>query len=294
VPGHRRLTTTLRSQSTEVCVGGEGPTVIIGERLNPTGRRLLARALREGRLEPFLEEARLQVEAGAAVLDVNVGAPGLDQVEWLPRMVEAIQHSVDVPLCLDSSDPEALAAALRVYRGKALLNSTTAEPAMLDRLVPLAREYGAALVGLLTDERGIPSTVGQRLQLAARLVARAEREGLPLEDLVLDPVVLAVATDAASATVTLETTARVVAEYGLNVTLGASNVSFGLPNRADLNAAFLVLAVAKGASCPIADPTDPQVRRAILAADLLRGVDAYAMRWIRDHRRQQTRSSPSG
>ncbi|MDQ7794678.1 MAG: dihydropteroate synthase [bacterium] len=280
-----RLVTILEGAGRSVTIGG-GPVVIIGERINPTGRRFLARALGEGNLEPLLREARAQVEAGAAVLDVNVGVPGLDQVEWLPRVVEAVQAVVDVPLCLDSPEPEALAAGLRVYRGKALLNSTTADPALLDRLVPLAREHGAALVGLLTDEGGIPGTADGRLQLADRIVRRAEREGLPPSDLVLDPVVLAVAADTGAAAVTLATIAGIAATYGVNITLGASNVSFGLPGRAELNAAFLALAIGQGVTCPIADPTHPAVRRAVLAAGLLLGRDPYARRWIGDHRRR--------
>jgi 5-methyltetrahydrofolate--homocysteine methyltransferase len=279
-----QVTTVLSSRDRQVTVGGGGPTVIIGERINPTGRKVLARAIQSGNLEPVLAEARLQAESGAAVLDVNVGVAGLDQTEWLPRVVQAVQDTVDIPLCLDSSDPDALAAALRVYRGRALLNSTTAEPDMLDRLIPLAREHSAALVCLLTDETGIPATAAGRMELAQRVISRAEREGLNVSDLVFDPVVLAVSADARAATVTLDTIAALVETYGVNVTAGASNVSFGLPNRVELTAAFLVLAIREGLSCPIADPTHGAVRRAVLAADLLRGRDGYAMRWIRDHR----------
>ncbi len=279
-----QVTTVLRSRGQQVCIGGEGPAMIIGERINPTGRKLLAQALQAGDLGPILAEARLQAESGAAVLDVNVGVPGLDQTEWLPRVVTAIQNAVDIPLCLDSPHPEALAAGLRAYKGRALLNSTTAEPALMDRLIPLAREHGAALVCLLTDETGIPATAAGRMELAERIVRRAEREGLTLSDLVLDPVVLAVSGDAGAATVTLETVAALVETYGVNITAGANNVSFGLPNRVELTAAFLVLAIREGLSCPIADPTHAAVRRAVLGADLLRGRDGYAMRWIRDHR----------
>lgn len=282
---HAQVTTFLSSGGRQVTIGGGGPTVIIGERINPTGRKALARAIQSGNLEPVLAEARLQAESGAAVLDVNVGVPGLDQIEWMPRVVAAIQDTLDIPLCLDSPDPGALAAALRVYRGRALLNSTTAEPAMLDRLIPLAREHRAALVCLLTDEAGIPATAAGRMALAERIIRRAEREGLTVSDLVLDPVVLAVSADAGAAAVTLDTIAALVETYGVNTTAGASNVSFGLPNRVDLTAAFLVLAIREGLSCPIADPTHAAVRRAVLAADLLRGRDGYAMRWIRDHRR---------
>lgn len=282
------METRLSGISKEVVIAGHLPTVLIGERINPTGKRRLAAALKKGNLEPVRKEALAQVEVGADVLDVNVGAAGVDEVALLPRTVRAVMEVVDAPLCLDSPNPDALRAALEVYRqlapeGKPLINSVSGEEKSLSRVLPLVREYGVAVIGLTMDEGGIPSEPGKRGSIACRIVERAEAMGIPREDVVIDCLALTVGADHQAALVTLEAVRLVAQELGVNQTLGASNVSFGLPDREVINAAFLAMAIAEGVTCPIVDAA--KARPFVLAVDLLLGRDEYAMRYIRHYRR---------
>ncbi len=280
------METRVSSATKQVLISGERPTVLIGERINPSGKKKLAAALQAGDLELIRQEAVGQVQAGADILDVNVGLPGLDEVAVLPLVVQAVMSAVDVPLCLDSHSPHALAAALKVCQGKPIINSVNGQEAVLNEILPLVKEYGAAVIGLTMDDEGIPQNAERRVAIAHKIVARAAALGIPREDVILDCLALSVGTDGQAAQITLETIRRVRAELGVNQTLGASNISFGLPDRDILNGAFLVLAIADGVTCPAVDVA--RVRPAVLAADLLLGRDGYARRYIRAFRQRQT------
>jgi len=279
------MQTKVASASKEVLIGDERPTVLIGERINPTGKKKLAAALLVGELDMVRQEAIGQVQAGADILDVNVGLADLDEVSLLPRVVQMVMEAVDVPLCLDSHDPKALAAALEVYHGKPILNSVNGQEASLNEVLPLVKEYGTAVIGLTMDDQGIPQDVERRVAIAHRIVERATALGIPREDVIMDCLALSVGTDGQAARVTLETVRRVKAELGVNQTLGASNISFGLPDRDILNTGFLALAIAAGVTCPTVDVA--KVRPSVLATDLLLGRDEYARRYIRGFRQRQ-------
>ncbi|MFQ5827232.1 MAG: dihydropteroate synthase, partial [Dehalococcoidia bacterium] len=267
-----------------VRIGDGQPTVLIGERLNPSGRKKLSEALKAGDLEVVRGEALAQVRAGADVIDVNVCSFGVDEVAMLPQAVRAVMDTVEAPLCLDSADPGALEAALKVYRGKPLLNSVTGEERSLASVLPLVREYGTAVIGLTQDDEGIPNNSERRVTIARRIVERAEALGIPREDIIIDCLALAVGADTRSALVTIETIRRVKAELGVNLTLGASNVSFGLPDRDLLSGAFLAMAIAAGVSCPIVDVA--RVRPIVLATDLLLDHDRRARRYTEAYRQR--------
>jgi len=278
------METWLASQSQKVVIGPERPFVIIGERLNPTRRKRLLETLAAGDFRFALHEAQAQVAAGAQVLDVNAGVPGADEPQLLADLTRALVAAVDVPLCFDSANPAALEAALAVYKGKALLNSTTGEEKMLQAVLPLAARYSAAVIGVVTDDTGIPPTPEARLAVARKIVQRAADYGVPAEDVVIDCLALPVGADSQAGRVTLDTLPLVRQELGVNLSLGASNVSFGLPDRPALNVAYLALGLARGLTAAITDPTVPEIRTTILAGDLLLGHDEYARRWIRAYR----------
>ena len=281
---HKRelMETRLSSINKEIVISDQRPTVLIGERINPTGRKKLTQALTDNELEIITKEALAQVQAGADVLDVNVGVPGLDELAMLPRVVQAIMNAVDVPLCLDSSNTEALKAALKVYQGKPLVNSVTGEKHSLEAILPLVQEHKAAVVGLTMDDEGIPESSDKRLSIACKIVDQAEKLGIPREDVVIDCLSQTVAVNSNAGLVTLETVQKVKAELGVNITLELSNISFGLPNRRLLNNIFLAMAVAAGVTCPIVDVA--QTREAVVSADLALGRDMYAQRYIQVYR----------
>lgn len=281
------METRVSSAQKDVLIADERPTVLIGERINPTGKKKLAAALQAGDLELVRQEAIAQVQAGAEILDVNVGLAGLDETALLPQAVQMVMEAVDVPLCLDSHDPQALAAALSIYRGKPIINSVNGQEASLKEVLPLVKEYGAAVIGLTMDDQGIPQDAERRVAIAHKIVERAAALGIPREDMIIDCLALSVGTDGQVARVTLETIRRVKAELGVNQTLGASNISFGLPDRDILNGAFLGLAITAGVTCPTVDVA--KVRPAVLATDLLLGRDEYARRYIRAFRQRQVR-----
>jgi 5-methyltetrahydrofolate--homocysteine methyltransferase len=259
--------------------------VIIGERINPTGRRRLAARLQEGDLSLVRTEAHAQAAQGAEVIDVNVGAVGVDQVEILPLAVLAAAEATDAPLSIDTGSPEALEAALSVCPGRPLVNSVTGEESAMETVLPLVKRYDAAVIGLAMDDQGIPDTPEKRLAVAKRIVERAESFGIGREDVIIDCLALCVGSDHRAATVTLEAMGLVEEELGVNMVLGASNVSFGLPDRPAINDLFLAMAAAKGLTCAITDPA--QTRGAILISDLIMGRDEYAMRYISFFRQQQ-------
>jgi 5-methyltetrahydrofolate--homocysteine methyltransferase len=278
------MDTWLSSQSQRVVIGPERPFVSIGERINPTRRKRLLETLAAGDFSIALHEARAQVAAGAQVLDVNAGVPGADEPQLLADLTRALVAALDVPLCFDSANPAALEAALAVYKGKALINSTTGEEKMLDAVLPLAAKYRAAVIGVLTDDTGIPPTPEARLAVARRIVQRAADYGVPAADVVIDCLALTVGADSQAGRVTLDTLPLVRQELGVNLSLGASNVSFGLPDRPALNVAYLALGMARGLTAAITDPTVPEIRTTLLACDLLLGRDEYARRWIKAYR----------
>lgn len=277
--------TIVSSATREVVIGDDQPTVLIGERINPTGRKKLAAALEAGDMELLRREAVAQVEAGADILDVNVGSSGVDEVGLLAQVVQAVAETVDVPLSLDSDNPGALEAALKVYRGKPIINSVTGQERSLAEVLPLVREHGAAVIALTMDDEGIPADPARRVAIAQKIIERAESLGIPREDVIIDCLVLTVATESDAALVTLEAVRQVREELGVNQTLGASNVSYGLPERNVLNSAFLAMAINAGVTCPTVNAA--RVRQAVLATDLLLGRDRYARRYIKDYRQRR-------
>jgi 5-methyltetrahydrofolate--homocysteine methyltransferase len=281
------MITTVSSSGRRVEIRPDGPTVIIGERINPTGRKKLGEALIAGDLEMVRRDAIAQVRAGAHILDVNVGYPGVDEPRMIVEAIRAVMEVVDVPICLDSANPAVMEAGLSAYAGKMILSSVTAEEEKLSAILPLVREHRTAVVAMCMDEDGIPSSAEGRLAIAVRIVGRAEALGIPREDVIVDCACMAVATDPVAALTTLETIRLVRAELGCNITVGASNVSFGFPERKVLNAAFLPLAIAAGMNCPIVDPTVPEVARAIQASDVLLNRDEFGMNYIRAFRDRQ-------
>ena len=279
------MKTALKSATDEVLISTDGPVVMIGEKINPTGRKKLAAALQAGDFEYVKQQALQQVAFGAHVLDVNVAVPGLDEKSLLPAVVKFLAGEVGVPFCLDSNNPEALAAALAVAPGKPLVNSVSGEEAKLRDILPVVKDRGAAVIGLTMDNAGIPATAEARLAIAGRIIERAARAGIPVEDLIIDPLVLSVGADQKAAAVTLQTIALVRREFGVNINLGASNVSFGLPDRQTVNQAFLALAFGAGASCVITDAE--KLAGAVLASDLLLGRDPYGKRYLIHVRKAQ-------
>jgi 5-methyltetrahydrofolate--homocysteine methyltransferase len=279
------METKVSSPKKEVIIGDNQPTVLIGERINPTGKKKLAEALKAGDLEIVRKEALAQTQAGADIIDVNVGAFGIDEAALLPKAVQAVMETVDTPLCLDSSNPDALKAALKVYKGKPLVNSVTGEERSLKRVLPLIKEYGAAVVGLVQDDEGIPKDTEGRVRVAHKIVEKVEAAGISREDLVIDCLAFAVGAEPASGAAVMEAIRRIKAELGVNMTMGASNVSFGLPDRELLNNAFVVMATAAGATCLIVDAA--KVHSIILAADLVLGRDKRGRRYIEAYRQRQ-------
>ena len=281
------METVLRSRTREVVISIDRPFVVIGERINPTGRKVLAAEMKAGRMDRVKADAIAQGAAGAHMLDVNAGIPAIDEPALLVATIKAVSDVSDLPICIDSSVMEALEAALAVYEGKALVNSVTAEDERMDRILPLVKKHGAAVIGMANDETGISMVPEERLAIARRIVDRAADYGIPREDVIIDPIAMTVAADPTCGLITLETMRLIRNELGNNMTCGASNVSFGLPDRATVNAAFLPLAMHAGLTCAITNPLVPEVRRAVLAGDLLLGHDEYAMRWIASYRAEQ-------
>jgi 5-methyltetrahydrofolate--homocysteine methyltransferase len=278
------METKVSSHSKEVIIGDNRPTVLIGERINPTGKKKLADALKAGDLEIVGKEALAQMQAGADIIDVNVGVFGIDEAALLPKAVQAVMETVDTPLCLDSSNPDALEAALKVYKGKPLVNSVTGEEHSLKRVLPLIKKHQAAVIGLVQDEDGIPKDAEGRVRVAHKIVKKVEAAGIPREDLVIDCLAFAVGAEPASGVAIIEAIRRIKIELGVNMTMGASNISFGLPDRELLNNAFVVIAAAAGATCLIVDVV--KVRSIILAADLVLCRDNRARRYIEAYRQR--------
>ena len=284
------MDTVLASGSSEVVIGPGHPFCIVGERINPTGRKLFQEQLRRGDLSRIETDVADQVAGGAMMLDVNMGAPLADETELMVTAVKLIQGRCDLPLCLDSSIVEVLEAGLAAYQGKALVNSVTAEDDRLDAILPLVRRHGAAVIALPNDEEEIPEDPRRRLELTRKIVDVATgRYGIPAQDIVIDPLAMPVGADTLHPARTLETIALLKSEFGVNMTLGASNVSFGMPDRHSIAAAFLPIAISHGLTSAIMDARAPQIVRAVKAADLVLNRDEWGAAWIAAHRAQQAR-----
>lgn len=272
------METIISSAAKEVIIGDERPTVLIGERINPSGKKGMAEALKAGNLEIIQNEALAQVQAGADIIDININTFGVDEVLLLTEAVRVVMEVVDVPLCFDCSNTRALESAIKVYQGKPLINSVTGEEHSLGNILPLVKEYGTAVIGLVQDEEGVPKNSEQRVAVAHKIIERAEAMGIPRQDVIIDCLALAVGAEPSSGLVVIETIRRIKAELGVNITLGASNVSFGLPARSLLTSAFLAIAIAAGVNCPIVDAA--KVRSIVLATDLILYRDKRARRYI--------------
>jgi len=280
------LETRVTGTAKEVIIGHGRPTVIIGERINPAANKKLNQALQEGGdFEKIVrEEAVNQVKLGADMIDINVSAFGVDEVALIPRAVKAAQEVVDVPLCIDSNNPKAIAAALKVYKGKPLVNSVSGESSSISRVLPLIKEYGAAVVGLVQDDEGVPNNDDRRLKIASAILEKALAAGIKKEDVLVDCLAFAVGANTDSGPFVLKAIQRVRDELGLNQTIGASNISFGLPDRETLNTAFLPMIIEKGVTCLItsAKKAIPIVR----GVDLILAHDKRAMRYMSAYRQR--------
>jgi 5-methyltetrahydrofolate--homocysteine methyltransferase len=274
------METIIRSSTETVTISPDRPLVLIGERINPTGRKKMAAAIEQRNLTLIQEEALKQVKEGAHVLDVNVGISGIDEPLVLKEAIRVVREVTQVPLCIDSALPKALESGLAVYEGKALVNSVNGEERKLKEVLPIVKHYGAAVRGLTMDDAGIPKKAERRLEIAEAILNAAHKEGIPSEDVVIDPLAMAVATDHETAIETLKALRLIRDKLGLNQTLGVSNISFGLPERHPINGIFLALAAMNGLTCPIIDPTIWEMRKAALITDLLLGKDEFCMNFI--------------
>jgi 5-methyltetrahydrofolate--homocysteine methyltransferase len=276
--------TVLSSATKTVTMGHDLPFVIIGERLNPTGRKLFQEKLRADDLSTINIDVADQVAGGCDMLDVNMGVPLTDEPALLARAIKLVQSLTDLPICIDSSVIEALDAGLAVYEGKALVNSMTGEDERMDIILPLVKKYDAAILALPNDEIEIPMLAKDRMVIVEKIVRRVEKEGISLDNLLIDPLAMPVGADPENVKNTLETIYLIKEKYGLNMSIGASNVSFGLPNRHALNAAFMPMAMSMGLTSAIMDGRTPEVVQAVRAADLLLGLDQWGANWITNFR----------
>ncbi|HPQ96764.1 MAG TPA: dihydropteroate synthase, partial [Thiolinea sp.] len=276
--------TVITSPNREVRIGFERPFVIIGERINPTGRRILAEEMKNGDYSRVEADALAQVEAGAQMLDVNAGIPLADEPKILAEVIQLVQRVTDVPLCIDSSIIDALAAGLAVYQGRALVNSVTGEDESLERVLPLVAKHGASVVAISNDETGISQDINVRFNVAKKIVERAADHGISRDRIVVDPLVMPIGAINTAGKQVLALVSRLRNELQVNTTCGASNVSFGLPNRNGINAAFLTMAMGAGMTSAITSPLHAEVMQAVLGADVMLGHDPDCMSWIRKYR----------
>ena len=279
--------TVVQSASKTVTIGHDQPFVIIGERINPTGRKKFQELLRAGDLSTIAIDVEAQIKGGADMLDVNMGVPLTDEPALLAKAIKMIQGISDIPICIDSSVIEALQAGLEAYEGKALVNSMTGEDDRMELILPLIKKHNAAIIALPNDEIGIPATAAERIVITEKIIRAVEKHGISLDNLVIDPLAMTVGADPEAVKITLETIHLIREKWGLNMTLGASNISFGLPNRHALNAAFLPAAMSHGLTCAVMDARTPAINEAVRAADLLLGMDQWGGNWISRFRAQE-------
>jgi 5-methyltetrahydrofolate--homocysteine methyltransferase len=276
--------TVISSKTKEVIIGSDQPFVIIGERINPTGRKLLAEEMKAGNLERVRDDALSQVAAGAQMLDVNAGVPLADEPKILADSIKLIQGITDVPLCIDSSIVEALKRGLEAYEGKALLNSVTGEEERLETVLPLVKKFGCAVIGISNDDSGISEDINVRFDVARKIVERAMDHGIPKEDVIIDPLVMPVGAINDAGRQVLELIKKLQNELGVNTTCGASNLSFGLPNRHGLNTAFIAMAIASGMPCAITNPLEKEIMQSVKGANVVMGHDPECSDWIMSFR----------
>jgi len=279
--------TVVQSASKTVTIGHDQPFVISGERINPTGRKKFQELLRAGDLSTIAVDVESQIKGGADMLDVNMGVPLTDEPALLSKAIKMIQGITDIPICIDSSVIEALQAGLEAYEGKALVNSMTGEDDRMELILPLIKKHNAAIIALPNDEIGIPATAAERIVITEKIIRAVEKHGISLDNLVIDPLAMTVGADPEAVKITLETIHLIREKFGLNMTLGASNISFGLPNRHALNAAFLPAAMSHGLTCAVMDARTPAINEAVRAADLLLGMDQWGGNWITRFRAQE-------
>ena len=283
--------TIISSNTKEVKIGSDHPFVVIGERINPTGRKLLAEEMKAGNLERVKEDAISQVTAGAQMLDVNAGVPLADEPKILPDSIKLIQSITDAPLCIDSSIVEALKRGLEVYEGKALLNSVTGEEERLESVLPLVKKFGCAVIGISNDDTGISEDINVRFEVAKKIVERAMDHGIPKEDVIIDPLVMPVGAINDAGRQVLELIKKLQTELKVNTTCGASNLSFGLPNRHGLNTAFIAMAIASGMPCAITNPLEKEIMQSIKGANVVMGHDPECSDWIKSYREPREKRS---
>ncbi len=283
--------TIIKSASKTVTIGHDQPFCIIGERINPTGRKKFQEQLRAGDLSAIATDVHAQVAGGADLLDVNMGVPLTDEPTLLAAAIKMIQGITDLPICIDSSVIEALQAGLEVYQGKALVNSMTGEDDRMELILPLIKKHGAAIIALPNDETGIPATAQERMVITEKIMRTLEKHGISLENLIIDPLAMTVGADPEAVKITLETIHLIREKWGLNMTLGASNTTFGLPNRHALNSAFLPAAMSHGLTSAVMDARTPRIVESVRAADLLLGLDPWGANWITRWRAEEAKKA---
>ena len=283
--------TIISSKTKEIIIGPDQPFVIIGERINPTNRKLLAEEMKAGNLERVQQDAMSQVNAGAQILDVNAGVPLADEPKILADSIKLIQSISDVPLCIDSSIVEALKCGLEAYQGKALLNSVTGEEERLETVLPLVKQFGCAVIGISNDDSGISEDINVRFEVAKKIVERAMDYGIPKEDVLIDPLVMPIGAINDAGKQVLELIKKLQNELQVNTTCGASNLSFGLPNRHGLNTAFIAMAIANGMPCAITNPLEKVIMQSVRGANVVMGHDPECSDWIMNYREPREKRS---
>ena len=284
--------TIISSKTKEIIIDPNQSFVIIGERINPTNRKLLAEEMKAGNLERVEKDAMSQINAGAQILDVNAGVPLADEPKILADSIKLIQSISDVPLCIDSSIVEALKCGLEAYQGKALLNSVTGEEERLETVLPLVKQFGCAVIGISNDDSGISEDINVRFEVAKKIVERAMDYGIPKEDILIDPLVMPIGAINDAGKQVIELIKKLQNELQVNTTCGASNLSFGLPNRHGLNTAFIAMAIANGMPCAITNPLEKEIMQSIRGANVVMGHDPECSDWImnyREHREKRSR-----
>lgn len=274
------MQTVVTSPTKTVTIGDDNPFCIIGERINPTGRRIFQEQVRAGDLSAIIKDVKAQVEGGADMLDVNMGVPLTDEADLMRQAIKMVQELTDLPICIDSSVLEALEAGLQTYQGRALVNSTTGEDDRLDHILPLVKKYDAAVIALPNDETEIPMTVADRLKITEKILRACDKYGVSHDRLVIDPLAMPIGAEPQAGNLFFETVHEIKTRWGLNMTCGASNVSFGMPNRHAINAAFLPAAMAVGLTSAVMDARTPEIVSAVRATDILLGNDQYGGNWI--------------
>jgi|MGYP006265945351 5-methyltetrahydrofolate--homocysteine methyltransferase len=274
------MQTVVTSPTKTVTIGDDNPFCIIGERINPTGRRIFQEQVRAGDLSAIIKDVKAQVEGGADMLDVNMGIPLTDEADLMRQAIKMIQELTDLPICIDSSVLEALEAGLQTYQGRALVNSTTGEDDRLDHILPLIKKYDAAIIALPNDETEIPMTVADRLKITEKILRACDKHGISHDRIVIDPLAMPIGAEPQAGNLFFDTVYEIKERWDLNMTCGASNVSFGMPNRHAINAAFLPAAMAVGLTSAVMDARTPEIVSAVRATDILLGNDQYGGNWI--------------